>query len=66
MVNSTIVEAAAKVGQNLVVDFSNGMEIEQIPHFARMIDGRNRTSVIVPRMVNGKMMEEEDQEVSLI
>lgn len=41
-----------------------GMEIDQIPQFARMIDGRSRTSVRIPIMVaNGRRTEAETQEV---
>lgn len=40
------------------------MEIDQIPLFARMIDGRNRTSVRIPIMVaNGRRKDMETQEV---
>lgn len=42
------------------------MEIDQIPHFARMIDGRSRTSVSIPIITgaNGRRTEAETQEVN--
>ena len=39
-----------------------GMEIDQIPPFARMIDGRSRTSVRI-MVANGRRTEAETQEV---
>ena len=66
----TLKEEEERIGLEVVVpaEVVTEMEIDQIPHFARMIDGRNPTSVRIPIMVeNGRAtaaVEAEDQKVS--